>query len=57
MDITSVWLYPIYGYNVYMSSNVKKHKQLTPRQKDELTKAVKKTVKQYKVTLKLLAKT
>jgi len=32
-------------------------KQLTPRQKNELTKAVKKTVKQYKETLDLLAKT
>jgi hypothetical protein len=30
---------------------------LTTRQKNELAKAVKKTVKQYKVTLKLLAKT
>ena len=32
-------------------------KQLTARQKSELTKATKKTVKQYHVTFKLLAKT
>ena len=39
-----------------MSNTIQKEK-LTNRQKDELTKAVKKTVKQYKTTLKLLAKT
>lgn len=32
-------------------------KQLSARQKDELNRAVKKTVKQYGKTLKLLAKT
>jgi len=36
---------------------VRQTKPLTPREKEKLTKAVKKTVKQYKVTLKLLAKT
>jgi hypothetical protein len=38
--------------NYYVSNN-----ELTSRQKRELTKAVKKTVKQYHTTLKLLAKT
>jgi hypothetical protein len=35
----------------------KEQKQLSARQKNELTFAVKKTVKQYGKTLKLLAKT
>ena len=35
----------------------KQKKPLTPRQKETLLKAVKKTVKQYDVTLKLLSKT
>lgn len=41
----------------YGHMNNKKNKQLTARQKNELTLAVKKTVKQYGKTLKLLAKT
>ena len=43
-------------YNYFMAKDTQ-NKQLTTRQKDELTQAVKKTVKQYKVTLQLLAKT
>ncbi len=35
----------------------KSHKQLSARQKSELSSAVKKTVKQYNKTLKMLAKT
>ena len=35
----------------------KQQKQLTSRQKNELDKAVKKSVRQYKKTFQLLAKT
>lgn len=40
-----------------MDKPVNKKKQLTPRRKAELDKAVKKTIRQYKQTLDLLAKT
>ena len=37
--------------------NLQAKKSLTPKRKAELNKAVKKTVKQYRTTLELLAKT
>jgi phosphoenolpyruvate carboxylase len=37
--------------------NLQAQKSLTPKRKAELNKAVKKTVKQYRTTLELLAKT
>lgn len=40
-----------------MSTTKYNKKELTPKQKKELTAAVKKTVKQYGKTLDLLAKT
>jgi len=40
-----------------MNEHLKKAGQLTPLRKAKLNKAVKKTVKQYKKTLDLLAKT
>lgn len=43
-------------YTIYMNRNTA-NKPLTTRQKAELTAGVKKTVKQYKKTLDLLAKT
>lgn len=40
-----------------MNKNSQNKKGLTPKQKRELTVAVKKTVEQYRETLELLAKT
>lgn len=39
------------------AERIKQPKKLTSRDKARLTKAVKKTVTQYKITLELLAKT
>ena len=38
-------------------ATIEKKKDLTPKQKELLNKAVRKTVKQYRTTLKLLSKT
>lgn len=54
MYIVNTW---VFCYTLNMNKSTKPTKPLTTRQKSELDKAVKKTVKQYRVTLDLLSKT